>query len=113
MNEMPTSSKMQPDIETILGLSKDKASSLYQRWGLQIIGGGIALGLVLLYLLWSASGSANKIQYVTAHATKGNLTVIVTATGSVQPTNKVDVSSELSGTIRNVLADYNDNVKIG
>jgi HlyD family secretion protein len=42
---------------------------------------------------------------VTAPATKGNLTVIVTSTGSEQPTNEVDVSGELSGTIRKVLAD--------
>ena len=27
---------------------------------------------------------------------RGDLTVIVTATGTLQPTNKVDVSSELS-----------------
>jgi HlyD family secretion protein len=52
-------------------------------------------------------------KYVTAPATKGNLTVIVTSTGAVQPTNEVDVSGELSGTIRKVLADYNDKVKVG
>lgn len=113
MNEVPTPRKMQPDIEAILGLSKKKASTIFERWQSQIIGGGIAAALFLLYVLWSAGGSANKMQYVTAPATKGNLTVIVTATGSVQPTNKVDVSSELSGTIRKVLADYNDNVKVG
>jgi len=38
---------------------------------------------------------------------------VVTATGSVQPTNKVDVSSELSGIIRRVLVDYNSVVKVG
>ena len=53
------------------------------------------------------------MRYVTEPATRGNLTVIVTATGSVQPTNKVDVSSELSGTIRKVLVDYNSPVKAG
>jgi HlyD family secretion protein len=31
----------------------------------------------------------------------------------VQPTNKVDVSSELSGTVRSVLVDYNSPVKVG
>ncbi len=37
----------------------------------------------------------------------------MTATGSVELTNKVDVSSELSGMVRNVLVDYNSPVKIG
>jgi HlyD family secretion protein len=39
--------------------------------------------------------------------------VLVTATGSVQPINKVDVSSELSGVVRKVLVDYNSIVKVG
>jgi HlyD family secretion protein len=37
----------------------------------------------------------------------------VTATGSVQPTNKIDVSSELSGTVRSVFVDFNSPVKVG
>ena len=37
----------------------------------------------------------------------------MTATGTVQPTNQVDISSELSGTIRKVLVDYNSKVKVG
>lgn len=37
----------------------------------------------------------------------------VTATGNLQPINKVDVGSELSGIIKSVNADYNDHVKIG
>ena len=37
----------------------------------------------------------------------------MTATGTLQPTNQVDVGSELSGTIRTVSADFNDQVKVG
>jgi HlyD family secretion protein len=43
----------------------------------------------------------------------GDLTVLVTATGSVQPTEQVDISSELSGTVRDVNVDYNSEVKSG
>ncbi len=39
--------------------------------------------------------------------------MIVTATGSVEPTVQVDVSSEQSGTVREVLVDYNSEVKKG
>jgi HlyD family secretion protein len=52
-------------------------------------------------------------RYRTEPVTRGSLSVIVTATGSVQPTNQVDVSSELSGIVRNVLVDYNSPVKVG
>jgi HlyD family secretion protein len=37
----------------------------------------------------------------------------VTATGTLEPTNQVDVGSELSGTIARVLVDYNDRVTRG
>jgi HlyD family secretion protein len=58
-------------------------------------------------------GSSPATSYITAPVTRGSLSVFVTATGSVQPTNKVDVSSELSGIVRNVLVDYNSPVKVG
>lgn len=51
--------------------------------------------------------------YTTQPAKRGDLTVLVTATGSVEPTEKVDISSELSGTIRSVSVDYNSAVKKG
>ncbi len=51
--------------------------------------------------------------YRTDPVTRGSLSVLVTATGSVQPTNQVDVSSELSGIVRKVLVDYNSPVKVG
>lgn len=113
VTEMPEPRKIQPDIEAILGLSKSSASSIIERWRTQIIATGAAAALILLYLVWSAGGATNKMRFVTAPATKGDLTVIVTSTGSVQPTNEVDVSSELSGTIRKVLVDYNAKVKVG
>jgi HlyD family secretion protein len=39
------------------------------------------------------------------------MTVIVTATGSAQPITQVNISSELSGTMRKVFVDYNSPVK--
>jgi len=53
------------------------------------------------------------MEYRTAKAQRGNLTVTVTATGNLYPTNKVDVGTEVSGTIEAVEADYNDEVKAG
>ncbi len=72
------------------------------------------VGVVALALVaWSMSGTRTTVRYVSAPAERGNLIVVVTATGSVQPTKKVDVSSELSGTVRKVLVDFNSPVKAG
>ncbi len=51
--------------------------------------------------------------YVTEPATRGNLTLTVTANGTLQPTRSVNVGSELSGTVLRVLVDVNDRVKKG
>lgn len=52
-------------------------------------------------------------RYVTEQARISDIIVTVTATGTVEPTNKVEISSELSGTIRSVEVDDNDLVKRG
>jgi len=46
-------------------------------------------------------------------ASRSDLTVLVTATGSAQPITQVNISSELSGTVRQVHVDYNSAVKAG
>ena len=44
---------------------------------------------------------------------KGNVSYVVTASGKIQPINKVSVGTQVSGIIEEVLADYNDEVKEG
>ena len=77
--------------------------------------GGLALvvaaGLALAWLLQPERG--NGPGYVTTPLTRGDLTVTVAATGTLQPTTQVDVSSELAGTLRSVEVDYNDTVSVG
>lgn len=57
--------------------------------------------------------SEKQISYTTAEVTKGDLTLIVTATGRLQPVNQVDVGTEVSGTIESVEVDFNDLVVAG
>lgn len=52
-------------------------------------------------------------QVQTAALTRGTLTQTVTATGDLQPVEQVEVSSQISGLIREVLVDYNSKVKAG
>nr|WP_272211200.1 efflux RND transporter periplasmic adaptor subunit [Marinicella sp. W31]MDC2877088.1 efflux RND transporter periplasmic adaptor subunit [Marinicella sp. W31] len=104
-----------PDIHAILGDDKPK-KRFHIPWGGLIIvavlvGGGYA-GFRYLN-----SGDlqivAAKPVYVTEDVERGPMTVTIAATGAIEPTNRVDISSELSGTVNAVLADFNSAVKAG
>lgn len=100
-----------PDISQTLGLDKSRVGGRrYRRWS--------ALALIVLLVavglwLWLDGSGGPGVRYLTAEATRGDLTVLVTATGTLQPVNQVDVGSEISGTIRSVLVDFNDRVELG
>ena len=64
-------------------------------------------------VLWIMRDTTGVIHYRTQPAHRGNLTITVTATGNLQPTNQVIISSELSGSVKTVEVDYNDQVKVG
>ena len=100
------------DLRAILRVENASASR-WTKYRKPLVAVAVLAALALVASLWLYSGSTNSVRYVTEPVTRGNLTVIVTATGSVQPTNKVDVSSELSGTVRKVFVDYNSPVKAG
>ncbi len=66
------------------------------------------------YYVWQQNQLKNSAPiYVTEAVTKGNLTLTVTANGTLQPTRSVNIGSELSGTVLRVLVDVNDRVKKG
>ena len=51
--------------------------------------------------------------FVTEPVTRGDLSLSVSANGTLQPTRTVNIGSELSGTVARVLVDVNDQVKKG
>jgi HlyD family secretion protein len=53
------------------------------------------------------------LEFITQPASHGDISLIVTASGSLTPTNQVVVGSELSGTAQEVYVDSNDTVKKG
>ena len=79
-------------------------------WGYSI---AALIAVAVAVYFWLGRSDDEQIRYRTEPVKNGNLTVLVTATGSLVPTNQVDVSIEISGTIRAVEADYNDQVKVG
>lgn len=71
----------------------------------------VVVGGIYAYERYAAARGA--IVYDTSPAEVTNLTVTVSATGTIQPITQVDVSSELSGVIRTVSVDDNSIVKAG
>ena len=69
----------------------------------------VLAGVVVLY----ASTGRSRVDYRTWEVKKGDITVTVTATGTLQPVEQVEVGTEISGTIKTVLVDFNDTVKEG
>jgi HlyD family secretion protein len=98
------------DLAAILATSGQKQKRGRGKWllvlCLLLIGGGLGFYLY-------GSGDGQQFDYTTQAAKTGDLQVIVTATGSIQPTDQVDISSELSGTVRKVNVSYNSPVKAG
>jgi len=76
------------------------------------IAGLVVLILVLLLLAQCFGGTAAG-GYATEAVRRGALTVTVSATGNLQPTNAVQVGSEQSGLVTQVFVDNNDRVTQG
>lgn len=106
------SSTNQPDLSKTLASIVDKRGkrNVFRRHPF-LWGGGLLIVAVLAAMSWYSRGT--QYSYTEKPLTKGMLSITVSATGTVQPTEQVDVSSELSGTVRTVLVDYNSFVARG
>lgn len=84
------------------------------RWAMWIAVAVVLVGLAIVAqrMMQSNTGAAAP-RYVTEPVTRGDLYVRVSATGNLQPTNTVDVGSELSGLVESVFVDDNEAVKKG
>lgn len=99
------------DLDTLLGEDHTprwwKRASVWAGWLL-------ALAAVGGWFYWQAMKKADAAPvYVTQPVRQGNLTLTVSANGTLQPTRAVNIGSELSGTVKRVLVDVNDRVKTG
>jgi HlyD family secretion protein len=94
-------------------LGDDQPRAWWQRRAVWLLA---AMGLALvagLYLWQVRTASSAAPSYVTEAVRRGNLTLNVMANGTLQPTRAVNIGSELSGTVKQVLVDVNDRVKKG
>lgn len=75
----------------------------------------VALALIV-WALWSWQAQQARLAapvFVTEPLSRGNLTLSVSASGTLQPVRAVNIGSELSGTVREVRVDVNDPVRAG
>lgn len=102
---------MTPDtIEATLGLTTEQSPKRWKKF---------LVGAVLLVIIAAASfytleyTAEEKTAYITVPLKVQDLTTSVSATGNLEPTNTIDVGIEVSGTVDDVLVDYNDRVHNG
>ena len=107
-----TQSKMQleQDVVKTLGLTHSSARHLRLKYW---VVGGLAAAMAIAGVFWFAGRKTDAQRYITQPVRRGNLVVTVSATGTLAPIKEVDVGIEVSGTIKTVEADYNDEVKVG
>lgn len=76
-----------------------------------IAGGAVLLTLGGLYFAFGRSSDA--VTYKTAAVSRQNLVIVVTATGTLEPVKEVQIGTEISGTVQEVLVEENDRVRKG
>jgi HlyD family secretion protein len=107
---MKSKISQESDVARILEI--DQSSS--RRKGLRrwLLVAFLVAAVVTTVVIWKRMENSNSVQYKTQEVQRADLTVSITATGTLKPTNSVDVGSELSGTVKSVEVDYNSKVKV-
>ncbi|WP_440998531.1 efflux RND transporter periplasmic adaptor subunit [Fodinibius sp. SL11] len=109
MAEQKTGQSTTENIEQTLGIEGDAGKKRKR----------VFYGLLVVVLLlsgwwgWKYLSATEPFNYVTGEVSRGNLTILISATGDLQAVNTVEVGSEISGLIEEVFVDYNDRVTAG
>ncbi|MEY4978514.1 MAG: Macrolide export protein MacA [Pseudomonadota bacterium] len=106
----PTPAPNTPAIDQLLGTPPPAPW-----WRRRAVGVGLLVLLlgVGVYVWQSEQTPRDAPSYQTEPLGRGDITLTVSANGTLQPTRAVNIGSELSGTVRRVLVDVNDRVKAG
>ncbi len=105
-NSQPAAHKA--DLDEFLGAP---ATRVWWRRPTFIVGAIVAV--IALLLLSRCFAGEEEGGFATQKVRRGDLTVTVSATGNIQPTNQVEVGSEQSGLVTQVFVDNNDRVTRG
>ncbi|MDH4223352.1 MAG: efflux RND transporter periplasmic adaptor subunit, partial [candidate division Zixibacteria bacterium] len=69
--------------------------------------------VILALVFFRGKGKKSEAKYITAEVQRGDISIIVTATGTLEAVTTVQVGSQVSGTISALYADFNSRVKKG
>ncbi len=98
-------------VKAVLGTNAKANKQRSGKWWLAfVVAGALGAGA---YVWLSPQQGQTSVSFKTTPVQTGKLVVSVTATGNLQPKNQVDIGTELSGTVAEVLVDDNDVVKKG
>ncbi len=89
----------------MITLTKTKKRFLAGIVIIALLGGG--------YWAWKVKFAPKPPQYTTEQIARGDITRVVSATGTIQAVNTVTIGSQVSGTIKRIYVDYNSPVKKG
>ena len=64
------------------------------------------------YTIWK-NGKDTKVEWITVKPSKGNVQILVTATGTVNAVKTVQIGTQVSGVISKIYVDFNSMVKEG
>jgi HlyD family secretion protein len=100
------------DIEHAIGITGRQSARLWLKRLAWLL---LAAAFVAAALYWyqQRQQTAAIITYEVSPAAREDVVVTVSSTGTIQPITQVDVGSELSGVVRDVLVDDNSIVKTG
>jgi HlyD family secretion protein len=99
------------DVKAVL--EDDVRGRRRKRWLVAGAGLVVLVGVaVTIYLARQRTPDPSSL-YQTAEVRQGDLKVVVTATGTVDARNRVEVGAEVSGRLIEVLVDFNDRVEPG
>ena len=92
-----------------VGMVRWMTESPIRKWAVPavLLSAGFGVGL------FSFTGRNADAPYQTAAISRGELTQEVTATGTLNPVNQVEVGSQITGRIKELRADFNSSVKAG
>jgi len=98
------------DVTSVLGADSSAALRTKRRW---YVASAIVIVIIAIAGFWVMASRPDRARFTTQEARRGTLTVTVTATGNLEPTNQVEVGVEVSGTTATVEVDYNDRIERG
>ncbi len=108
---MAATAHVEPEVAQTLQLGVSRAG---RRWAWRV---GLAVALVAAVtggVLYQRKQKLARVPvFETTQIHRGDLRVVVSATGTLQPTNTVEVGPEISGRIKALYVDFNDAVKKG